>query len=118
MRVRYATSTLKSSLTWFAAVSGSGAPDNPASQAGVDSHARQIRGRFAQTRIPSSDMRTPVLTSGLTVCLGRNTLRFMTRVQPPIDLTNWIEENADKFKPPVSNRYLYDGRDFFVMVIK
>ena len=31
---------------------------------------------------------------------------------------NWIEENREKFKPPVSNRYLYDGRDFFVMVIK
>ena len=42
----------------------------------------------------------------------------MTTVQPPINLRNWIEENADKFKPPVSNRYLYDGRDFFVMVIK
>src|SRR6184192_2208654 len=42
----------------------------------------------------------------------------MTTVQPPIDLKNWIEENADKFRPPVSNRYLYDGRDFFVMVIK
>ena len=42
----------------------------------------------------------------------------MTTVQPPIDLEKWIEENADKFKPPVSNRYLYDGRDFFVMVIK
>src|SRR5437764_1169777 len=42
----------------------------------------------------------------------------MTTVQPPINLKNWIEENADKFKPPVSNRYLYDGRDFFVMVIK
>ena len=39
-------------------------------------------------------------------------------VQPAINLMNWIEENRDKFKPPVSNRYLYDGRDFFVMVIK
>ncbi len=29
-----------------------------------------------------------------------------------------LEENREKFKPPVSNRYLYDGRDFFVMVIK
>ena len=29
----------------------------------------------------------------------------------------WIEENRHLFKPPVSNRYLYDGRDFFVMVI-
>jgi 3-hydroxyanthranilate 3,4-dioxygenase len=41
-----------------------------------------------------------------------------TKVQPAIDLTNWIEEHRDKFKPPVSNQYLYDGRDFFVMVIK
>src|SRR5436309_10099177 len=39
-------------------------------------------------------------------------------VEPPIDLENWIEKNRDKFKPPVSNQYLYDGRDFFVMVIK
>src|ERR1700694_649116 len=39
-------------------------------------------------------------------------------VQPPINLKNWIEKNREKFKPPVSNRYLYDGRDFFVMVIK
>ena len=42
----------------------------------------------------------------------------MTRVQSPINIEKWIEENAEKFKPPVSNRYLYDGRDFFVMVIK
>src|SRR4029078_10941752 len=42
----------------------------------------------------------------------------MTRVQSPINVEKWIEENAEKFKPPVSNRYLYDGRDFFVMVIK
>jgi 3-hydroxyanthranilate 3,4-dioxygenase len=39
-------------------------------------------------------------------------------VQPPINLEQWIELNREKFKPPVSNRYLYDGRDFFVMVIK
>jgi len=43
---------------------------------------------------------------------------IMTTVEPPIDLEDWIETNRDKFKPPVSNRYLYDGRDFFVMVIK
>ena len=40
-----------------------------------------------------------------------------SKVQPPINLNNWIEENRHLFKPPVSNRYLYDGRDFFVMVI-
>src|SRR5205085_12578920 len=39
-------------------------------------------------------------------------------VQPPINLEQWIEQNREKFKPPVSNRYLYDGRDFFVLVIK
>ncbi|HEY0368059.1 MAG TPA: hypothetical protein VGC85_00550, partial [Chthoniobacterales bacterium] len=38
-------------------------------------------------------------------------------VLPPINLKKWIEENRHLFKPPVSNRYLYDGRDFFVMVI-
>jgi 3-hydroxyanthranilate 3,4-dioxygenase len=42
----------------------------------------------------------------------------MSGVQSPINVEKWIEENAEKFKPPVSNRYLYDGRDFFVMVIK
>ena len=36
----------------------------------------------------------------------------------PINVDAWIEANRDLFKPPVSNRYLYDGRDFFVMVIK
>jgi 3-hydroxyanthranilate 3,4-dioxygenase len=55
------------------------------------------------------------------------TLRHLSRrritameaaVQPPINLASWIEQNAALFKPPVSNRYLYDGRDFFVMVIK
>jgi len=44
--------------------------------------------------------------------------RATVAVQSPINLENWIEENREKFKPPVSNRYLYDGRDFFVMVIK
>jgi len=38
-------------------------------------------------------------------------------VQPPLNLNAWIEENRHLFKPPVSNRYVYDGRDFFVMII-
>src|SRR5882672_2011862 len=37
--------------------------------------------------------------------------------QPPINLKAWVEENRDSFRPPVSNKYLYSGRDFFVMVI-
>jgi len=38
-------------------------------------------------------------------------------VNPPIDLNAWIEQHRADFKPPVANKYLYDGRDFFVMVI-
>ena len=44
--------------------------------------------------------------------------RATPAVHSPINLKNWIEANREKFKPPVSNQYLYDGRDFFVMVIK
>jgi 3-hydroxyanthranilate 3,4-dioxygenase len=38
-------------------------------------------------------------------------------LQPAINLKNWIEENRASFRPPVGNKYLYEGRDFFVMVI-
>ena len=38
-------------------------------------------------------------------------------VSSPLHLIKWIEANKDSFKPPVSNKYLYSGRDFFVMVI-
>lgn len=40
-----------------------------------------------------------------------------TRVMPPINLTKWVEEHRDELKPPVGNKYLYDGDGFFVMVI-
>jgi 3-hydroxyanthranilate 3,4-dioxygenase len=36
---------------------------------------------------------------------------------PPINLTKWVEENRHLMKPPVSNKYLYDGEDFFIMLI-
>ena len=39
------------------------------------------------------------------------------KCKPPINLGNWIAKNASDFKPPVGNKYLYDGDDFFVMVI-
>ncbi len=38
-------------------------------------------------------------------------------VRDPLDLLAWCEANKADFKPPVSNKYLYDGKDFFAMVI-
>ncbi len=38
-------------------------------------------------------------------------------VEAPIGLLKWVEENRADLKPPVGNKYLYDGDDFFVMVI-
>ena len=38
-------------------------------------------------------------------------------VSSPIHLMNWVREHRDSFRPPVGNKYLYDGSDFFVMVI-
>ena len=35
----------------------------------------------------------------------------------PTNLPNWIEEHRHLLKPPVGNQYLYDGKDFFVMII-
>ncbi len=40
-----------------------------------------------------------------------------TSVMPPIDIRKWVEEHRAELKPPVGNKYLYDGNDFFVMVI-
>ena len=40
-----------------------------------------------------------------------------TTVAPPINLMKWVEEHRHLLRPPVGNQYLYDGLDFFVMVI-
>ncbi|MHC5002770.1 MAG: 3-hydroxyanthranilate 3,4-dioxygenase [Planctomycetota bacterium] len=40
-----------------------------------------------------------------------------TTVLSPIDLMKWVAENRDQLKPPVGNKYLYDGKGLFVMVI-
>ncbi|MBT8486535.1 MAG: 3-hydroxyanthranilate 3,4-dioxygenase [Phycisphaerales bacterium] len=40
-----------------------------------------------------------------------------TNVLPPIDLLKWVAEHRGDLKPPVGNKYLYDGAGFFVMVI-
>ncbi len=40
-----------------------------------------------------------------------------TTVAPPLDLLNWAKENRHLLKPPVGNKYLYRGQDFFVMIV-
>lgn len=39
------------------------------------------------------------------------------RTLPPINLMKWIEAHRHEMTPPVGNKYLYDGEDFFVMII-
>src|SRR5688572_21911396 len=39
------------------------------------------------------------------------------RAAPPINVMKWVEQHRHELKPPVGNKYLYDGEDFFVMVI-
>ncbi len=39
-------------------------------------------------------------------------------IQPPFNLTQWIEENRDLLKPPVGNKNLYkDAGDYIVMIV-
>ncbi|MDZ4829610.1 MAG: 3-hydroxyanthranilate 3,4-dioxygenase [Phycisphaerae bacterium] len=35
----------------------------------------------------------------------------------PFNLKEWVEKNRHLMKPPVGNKYLYSGKDFFVMII-
>ena len=44
---------------------------------------------------------------------------FMTdgTVAPSVDLMAWVAENRHLMVPPVGNKYLYSGQDFFVMII-
>ncbi len=45
------------------------------------------------------------------------TAAALTSVMPPINIMKWVNEHRHELKPPVGNKYLYDGKDFFVMVI-
>ena len=35
----------------------------------------------------------------------------------PFNLREWVEKYRHLMKPPVGNKYLYSGKDFFVMII-
>lgn len=45
------------------------------------------------------------------------TIAAPAKTAPPINLMKWIEQHRHEMTPPVSNKYLYDGEDFFVMII-
>lgn len=49
--------------------------------------------------------------------VGRGTDGKIARAMPPINIARWVEEHRHELKPPVGNKYLYDGEDFFVMVV-
>jgi 3-hydroxyanthranilate 3,4-dioxygenase len=49
--------------------------------------------------------------------LGHTGFDGAGKVESPLDLFQWIAENRHRLKPPVSNGYLYDGKDFFIMII-
>jgi 3-hydroxyanthranilate 3,4-dioxygenase len=38
-------------------------------------------------------------------------------VTPPFDLMGWIAANRHLMRPPVGNKYLYSGKDFFIMIV-
>lgn len=49
--------------------------------------------------------------------VGSGTHGHAARVMPPINIQKWVDEHRHELKPPVGNKYLYDGDDFFVMVV-
>jgi len=49
--------------------------------------------------------------------MSTTTTTAPARTLPPINLAKWVEQHRHEMKPPVSNKYLYDGEDFFVMLI-
>lgn len=46
-----------------------------------------------------------------------NAAECSAAVLPPVNLMKWVEGHKADFQPPVSNKYLYDGEGFFVMLI-
>jgi 3-hydroxyanthranilate 3,4-dioxygenase len=40
-----------------------------------------------------------------------------SKIIPPLNLKNWIDENRHLLKPPVNNKVIYPHHDFIVMVV-
>ncbi|MEE9129143.1 MAG: 3-hydroxyanthranilate 3,4-dioxygenase [Phycisphaerales bacterium] len=38
-------------------------------------------------------------------------------VSPALNLMEWVHANRDQLKPPVGNKYLYDGKGLFAMIV-
>ena len=38
-------------------------------------------------------------------------------LNPPINFRDWIKDNRHLLKPPVSNKVVYNGTDFMIMVV-
>lgn len=38
-------------------------------------------------------------------------------MMPVVNLQKWIEENKDSLHPPVNNKMIQVGKDFFVMAV-
>lgn len=41
----------------------------------------------------------------------------MAKMLPPINFTQWIEENREELKPPVGNKKIWEDADFMVFVV-
>lgn len=41
----------------------------------------------------------------------------MTRIRPPFNFRDWIDEHRELLKPPVCNQQVYQDSDFIVMVV-
>lgn len=40
-----------------------------------------------------------------------------TKMLPPFNFQQWIDDNRDKLKPPVCNQVVYKDHDFIIMVV-
>ncbi|MDA1008599.1 MAG: 3-hydroxyanthranilate 3,4-dioxygenase [Planctomycetota bacterium] len=70
---------------------------------------------FAST--PTPPLKCGPMPSKLNACGDPTGFGIDGTVAPAHNLMSWIGENRHLMKPPVSNKYLYAGEDFFVMII-